>query len=278
MRTLKSVLSRLHSFARDLPWQVYDDFHCTRSSLADIHYKIPLTVVQTWETNMFGRTHRKALSLFRASNLAFDHFFLDSASRDQYMESNWASTEILYIYRAARHGVTRADIFRYCYIYDRGGFYTDIAKVPPSPLLNYLYSNPSLVLFTEASGYSQPFSLDNIQFITELGVHNAISPCYNTFFGATRSHKFLEYILEYVCRFAPFFAGQVFPVPRQAILALTGPAAFNYGLQRYLERYNNDGILVIPIHDPSIIKLPGANSRYLQVKSYIDHENETVLS
>lgn len=277
MRTLRAVTKSLHSIARDTPWRPYSSCSSSRSSRADLNYQIPLCTVQTWETNLFGRTHLNSLSRYRASNLAFDHYFFDSASRDHYMEENWPSSCILDVYRSARHGVTRADIFRYCYIFNCGGFYTDIANVPPSPLLTYLYSNPSLVLFTEASGFSQPFFLNDITSLRSLGIHNAITPLYNAFFAAAPSHKIFEFIIDYICRLAPFFSGQVFPMPRQAILALTGPAAFNYGVQRYLELYDCHDLLIVPIQDPNSIKLPGSSARYLQVKSYMDLRNELVL-
>jgi len=278
MRTLSAVLKCLYGYARDMPWMAYDSSICTSLSRADLNYKIPLTTVQTWETNIFGRTHHKALSRYRAANLAFDHYFYDSPSRDDYMETHWASSPILDVYQSARHGVTRADIFRYCFIYNNGGFYADIANVPPSPLLSYLYANPSLVLFTEASGYSQPFFFDASASLPKFCIYNAITPFYNAFFAAAPSHKIFEFIIDYICRLAPFFSGRVFPFPRQAILALTGPAAFNYGAQRYLDYCGCDDLLVVPIQDSSSIKLPGSSARYLQVPSYMDLRNEVVLN
>lgn len=278
MRFLRTGIKRILGYARDIPWQSYDENSFTSLSRIDLKYKIPLASIQTWETNVFGRTHRSALTRYRTTNLAFDHFFYDSARRDLYMETQWTSSSILDVYKSARHGVTRADIFRYCYIYKCGGFYTDIAKVPPSPLLGYLYSNPSLVLFSEASGYSQPYFFVNHEHLSRLGIENAISPFYNGFFAAAPEHKLFEYIIDYICSLAPCFSGQVFALPRQAILALTGPAAFNYGVQRYIENHGIDDMLVVPVRDPRSIKLSGANARYLQVKSYMDLSNDIVLS
>lgn len=277
MAIISTSFKSLRNLARDTPWNSIAEHQHPRLAHIDLGYQIPLSCVQTWETNLFGRMHHKSLTRYRMHNSAFHHFFYDAQRRDLYMESQWNSSDILKVYRSAVHGVTRADIFRYCFISQYGGFYSDIANAPPSPLLTYLSSNPSLILFTEASGYSQPFFFYRADYLSELGIENVISPFYNAFFAATPHHLLFSYIIDYIINLAPLFSSHVFSSPRQAILALTGPAAFNFGIHRYLEQCGTDGTLIVPIHNPRSIHIVGSEARYLQAKSYMDLTNEPIL-
>ena len=89
---------------------------------------IPQNVYQTWETRSLGKTHAKSIQEFRENNPTFSFYLYEKEKRDSYMESSWGGEDISKIYFKSIFGPMKADIFRYCVLYDLGGYYFDIAK------------------------------------------------------------------------------------------------------------------------------------------------------
>ena len=77
----------------------------------------------------------KMFSKFEQTNI----FYFSHEERDSYMKSFWGNSEIFNIYLNSTFQQSKADIFRYCFLFDNGGFWLDFKstiKVNPSNLLD----------------------------------------------------------------------------------------------------------------------------------------------
>ena len=95
---------------------------------------IPNNVYQTWETRYLGKTHAKSLIDFRNTNPSMSFYLYDKDKRDNYLKKNWSGHPIYSVYSNSLFGPMKADIFRYCILYDLGGYYFDLAKSCILPL------------------------------------------------------------------------------------------------------------------------------------------------
>ena len=87
---------------------------------------IPNNVYQTWETRYLGKTHAKSLIDFRNTNPSMSFYLYDKDKRDNYLKKNWSGHPIYNVYSNSLFGPMKADIFRYCILYDLGGYYFDL--------------------------------------------------------------------------------------------------------------------------------------------------------
>ena len=53
---------------------------------------------------------------------------------EDYMEKNWGKQKIYQIFKNSLIGPLKSDIFRYCILYDQGGYYFDISRACKIPL------------------------------------------------------------------------------------------------------------------------------------------------
>ena len=58
-------------------------------------YLIPPIIYQTWENNLFGKTHYKQILKFRKINHDLTFLLFDKKKRDKYMSERWSDHEIL---------------------------------------------------------------------------------------------------------------------------------------------------------------------------------------
>ena len=86
---------------------------------------IPNVVYQTWIDNLFGKTHAKGIKNFRALNPELEFNLYDSNDLDAYMQNSYGSHQIYQVYKNTKFGPMKADIFRYCILYEKGGYYFD---------------------------------------------------------------------------------------------------------------------------------------------------------
>lgn len=212
--------------------------------------KIPRIVYQTAESRLVHPTHAKSIAEFRRlnSNLAVELF--DRDARDRYMHATWGNHPIAGIYSRAVLGQMKADIFRYCIVFDRGGYYFDfnkgcraaITEMHPANaegLVSY-ERNPELLFPEErlASQLQNPFNLV-LQWA----------------FGFHAGHPLLRLVINRIVEIEPFFCNRVFRYPKQALLTMSGPGVFTSAFREYVrqegigtiaeagEDFNGEGIV-----------------------------------
>ena len=87
--------------------------------------KISPVVYQTWIDNKFGKTHAKSILKFRELNKNLSFRIYSNQMMEDYMEKNWGKQKIYQIFKNSLIGPLKSDIFRYCFVYDNGGYWMD---------------------------------------------------------------------------------------------------------------------------------------------------------
>ena len=237
--------------------------------------KIPQNVYQTWETRLLGKTHAKSIQEFREKNPTFSFYLYDKEKRDSYMESSWGKEDISKIYFKSIFGPMKADIFRYCILYELGGYYFDIAKGCKCPLNQLHDSNHIGVLtYEDTICYYPP---------NDPKLFSLLRP-FNHFlqWGLAFSSKnlFLESLINNICSDYKYYRDKVFENPKVAILNFTGPGMYTKVMRNYIS--NNDifdmSELDIKFNNNGIFKLKGSSVRHYIVPSYTYQKNSKIVS
>lgn len=98
---------------------------------------IPLEIIQTHATTDVPPNMARAIANIVALNPAFGYrFFTDDEAR-KFVTKNMPS-RVAQAFGMLVPGAYRADLFRYCYLYKKGGVYLDTGFVPKMPLLEAL--------------------------------------------------------------------------------------------------------------------------------------------
>jgi mannosyltransferase OCH1-like enzyme len=271
MYKIKKIFINIRNYIRDHPYKPIENETLASEPLSPETFKIPLHCIQTWEENLFPKTHRNSIELFRAKNSSFTFQFFDRDQREKFMFQYWGQHEIFKIYQDSRFGVMQADIFRYCVLYTLGGFYIDIAKSPPNTLLNYLSSNPKMVLFAEKEMNSPHLYPVPTELLSVLTIEESFMPILNSMIACIPEHPLLKKAIDNIVHRWKYFKDFELKYPRYGILSLTGPAMLLHAYHEYIQFESNRGMVkVIPISDLSSINLIGSEARWVRFPSYMD--------
>jgi mannosyltransferase OCH1-like enzyme len=263
---IKQLLAPLR-YWRELPLRECGD----RPALSQKpNQRIPSIVYQTWEDNLFGKSHLEEIHRFRDLNPEFDFVLLNRIQREDYLKQQWGNHPIYSIYQKSLFGPMKADIFRYCLLADRGGFYFDISKGCSVPL-RQLYQKTTEALITfephENPSLVNSPALQHLQHPTKLVLQWG--------FGFAPQNPILEKMIENICRHYPLYQGKVFASPKNAIRELTGPLMFTKTVHEVLAQgplphleqcgidFNNFGIFA----------LKGSKVRYMTAPAYTKAKN-----
>ena len=261
MNMLKRVLNHIRYF-RELPMGQLDD---RPASAAFAGQTIPPYVYQTWESVFFGKTHLKEIEKFRDRNPDLSFILFDKHLRDKYMKDFWGTREIYAIYQRTQFGPMKADIFRYCILFERGGFYFDISKGCRAPIRSLCASESLALISFESNDSIIPPDLAVAQqlehpdkLVLQWGM------------GFAPQHPILGRMIENICLHYPYFRGRIYPSPKSAILRLTGPGMFTKSVR---DAFKNEGLLNvaqagIDFNGNGIFALKGSRVRYLTAASY----------
>ena len=191
---------------------------------------IPGVVYQTGSTTSLGKKHHAEVSRFREVNKDMDFKFFGDEEQFDYMHQSWRNHPILKAYRLAKWPQMRADIFRYCILYENGGWYCDINKGIFLRLSSLMTQGEELITSCErneltlfpdisVSGQLQHPQLFSIQWA----------------FAASKGSPFLERLIDDVAALYVELREVKFYSVKQGVLMATGPGAFNRSLRAYLQ-------------------------------------------
>ena len=236
---------------------------------------IPNNVYQTWESRYLGKTHAKSILEFRDKNPTFSFYIFDKEKRDQYISSNWKNRLISKIYFNSLFGPMKADIFRYCILYDYGGYYFDIGKACSTPLENLHKSDDTGIITYEGNELFYPpgdeilFNLKRpFNYFLQWGL--AFSP----------NHAFLNELIKEIEKNYYLYKAKIFPNPKLAILNFTGPGIYTKVMRNYITRegLNKFSELDVNFNNYGIFKVNGASVRHYTVPSYTYIENSKICN
>ena len=234
---------------------------------------IPPIVYQTWETKDFGRKHAQAISRFRRLNGDLNFYLFDKSLRDSYMKTFWGERLISEMYFRSLFGALKADIFRYCLIQERGGYYFDISKGLDTRITALHQAEATGIISYENNPFQSQSFPGALSHPSNLAVQWG--------FGFSPSSRLLELHIRRIEANFENYLGRIFPKPKQAILELSGPVAFTQSLHEFASMNTDDfekiQQLGIDFDGHGIFSLPGSGSRYLRSPGYADSENQPIL-
>jgi mannosyltransferase OCH1-like enzyme len=90
-----------------------------------LHIVIPLTIYQTFSTKYLQNQMKQTVDNLRSANPEFKHVLMDDQDCSEYIRKNFSDSTYR-AYLALNPGAYRADLWRYCILYNEGGIYLDI--------------------------------------------------------------------------------------------------------------------------------------------------------
>jgi len=270
---IKSIEKKISYFIKRITEYPLKKLEDSKTS-AKIDNLIPNNVYQTWENKFFGKNHLKEIHKFRNINKNLNFYLYDKKNRDDYMKHSWKNNDIYNIYQEAKFGQIKADIFRYCMLYDRGGYYFDISKGCKIPLTDLHQSNSEALICNEPIYSTSP---------PNNKIFNLLKYPFNNFLqwglGFKKKHILLKMMINAIVEDYPNYANKSFYIPKIAILNLTGTNQFTKKTREYLEIYGDKKIIQAGIYfnNKGIFSMKGSRVRHHLIKEYADLRNMPIF-
>lgn len=106
---------------------------------------IPKIIHQTFETKNKPVGMAKACESWRVNNHDYVYLFYDASERIDFIKEHFEKP-VLTAYDTILPGAFKADLFRYCVLYIRGGVYVDSDTICLTSIDKYISSNDKLVV------------------------------------------------------------------------------------------------------------------------------------
>ncbi len=247
---------------------------------------IPNHIYMTWEENKFGKTHSAGLRQFRSRNMDCHFHLFNSKDCDEYMHTYYKNHRIYDVYMSAKPGAMKADIWRYCILYERGGFYFDINKCIEVPLSEYVLKDDLALVsyennfFTDVLSSNTIFAMPTIlrsdvkqhlQFINR--------PLLNWGLACVSAHPIFKKTIDNIVDYANYFRDKVFTNIREPIITLTGPIMFTRSYYDCLSEnvYFSARQCGIDFDGMGNPNMNGGWVRYIRSKSYVRVKNNKIF-
>lgn len=114
------------------------------SAPTNIH-GIPLIIYRTWNEKIIPIGMWKNIHKSLEMTPEFDHVFYDDTARLKSIEENFESN-VVKAYKCLKPGAFKADLWRYCILYVKGGVYIDMDIELVVPLLPILKENSRIYI------------------------------------------------------------------------------------------------------------------------------------
>jgi mannosyltransferase OCH1-like enzyme len=211
--------------------------------------RIPNQVFQTWKSDFLDEEHYENLKNFQELNADYQFIFYNDKDMHEYMDSAWGHHPISSIFRRTKVGAAKADIWRYCILFDLGGIYLDIDASFRQPLSQIIGEDNSEIIAFEAnqismnrSRYRKQIDQDLLPFKDFVQMVEDLKQCsfplqehvvlqWALFFKPR--HPILARVIEDITQNAPAFEGKVIHNMHKTICNLTGPIAYSKAVWQY---------------------------------------------
>lgn len=182
-------VEHLHKLDAEVP---YLPFFISHSKISSIQ-KIPKVVCATCEDRKkISGFYRKMWWNTVERNPEYDFYFYDKYDRERFI-LNYFGEKILNTYNKLIPGAYKADLFRYCYIYIKGGVYLDINKQILFPFREIIDPLADLIVVKEREmkkdylhGIYQAFlcAVPRLEFMFDV-VYKCVDNINNKYYGNT---------------------------------------------------------------------------------------------
>jgi len=243
---------------------------------------IPNVVWQTWSEPALGRTHARYLERFRRMNEGWSFVLVGDAECDAYMARHFADHPIHGIYRSARVGPLKTDIWRYAVLLREGGVYCDINKMLTVPLDELIAPTDHALIAAEDTPLLQPVSWQREPLpaaARERLQHPDLNRL-NWCLAFEPGHPFLARALERIVETAPTVRGRHFDDVKAAVVDYSGPRMFTRAVADAIDRdpsvaFSQAGLNFHGFGDQNIRY---SWVRYLQHRSYRHLPSQVIVA
>ena len=244
-----------------------------QKALRPPNQKITPIVYQTWVDNKFGKTHKRSLLNFRNINKNLSFKIFTNPMMEEYMLQKWGNKNIYTIFKNALIGPLKTDIFRYCILYDRGGYYFDISRACKIPLTKLHNKTSKFIITYEDTNCFIPPNNKNVFLLKR-----PFSHILQWGLAFEKKNKFLDLLIKEISKSYPFYKNKVFENPKLAVLNFTGPGMYTKVMRDYLSKCNKNDYkeLDIKFNGNGIFKLNGSQVRYHKEPSYTYLKNKKI--
>ncbi len=235
--------------------------------------RIPPVVYQTWVDNKFGKTHTRSLLNFRNINKNLSFKIFTNSMMEEYMQENWGNKSIYMIFKNSLIGPLKSDIFRYCILYDQGGYYFDISRGCKIPLTKLHDKNTKFIITYEDTDCYIPPNNSNI-----LLFKRPFSHILQWGLAFEKKNKFLKLLINEITKAYPYYKDKTFENPKLAILNFTGPGMYTKVMRDFISKKNRNDFkeLDTKFNGNGIFKLKGSQVRYYKEPSYNYLKNKKI--
>ena len=170
-----------------------------------------------------SRVNKSRLEEFNNILTPLNHMnilYFSHKERDNYMNSSWRNHEILNIYNNSTFQQSKADIFRYTFLYEHGGFWLDFKSSMLFNPADLLSEKNEVVLLLSPRIIEKEKQTNIDSEILRILKNRYIT---NWFIGSSHQSEFLEIVINNICEKSINYSGKNFENPKNAILEFTGP-------------------------------------------------------
>jgi mannosyltransferase OCH1-like enzyme len=260
-------------------FEVYFKIEITKvanTNFINTDYKIPLVVYQAWSTRFFTRTHAKEIKKFRQLNPNIQFNLLTHDEVNQYMLEFYKDQPIYQIFRKALYYQIKADIFRYCILYERGGIWFDIKSSIKIPLTQLFDCNSEAIISYEMNeiNFEQK---DNFKSSKIFQHPNKMILIWCLAF--CKKNIILKNVIEAICSNYTKYKNKIFSSPKNAILDFTGTHLFTKIVKQEMLNNNSMNIqqLGIDFNGYGEFLMKGSSLRYLSRPDYSMDKNRIII-
>jgi mannosyltransferase OCH1-like enzyme len=155
---------------------------------------IPRVIYQTWGTKALPPGMTDAVKQIKAANPGFRHELFDDADCRAFIEQNFPA-QVLYAYDSLIPGAYKADLWRYCILYLKGGIYLDIKFVPINGFSFGSMTDQEHFCLDTPTMPKTGISVYNAFMVVRPG-NDAMKQCIQTIYQHVRSKFYGEHALE----------------------------------------------------------------------------------
>lgn len=246
-----------------------------READREITQAIPAVVYQTWPNRQVDDEHFEGIERFRSLNPELKFTLFTEPERRQYMESEWSGHPIKGVFDNAIYPQIKTDVFRYCLLFERGGYYVDFNKA--------IYGN--------IRSFHQPESKALISYdmwethvLAPRNVAKQLDQPHKMFsqyaFGFSPRHQILSLVIDRVVELAEVFENRIVRSARDAVWALSGPGAFTTGVWEWISQSgaaNDLTITDVAFNGTAVYRIRGSHRKSVKNPYYGDGSDCLIL-
>jgi len=121
---------------------------------------VPLTIYESWHSNMVPEKMRDNIYNLLDTNPEFDYYLYSDDASIKFIETNY-EPEVANAFRTLIPGAYKSDLWRYCILYKMGGVYIDIKYYSVVPLIDIIRDNPVIFVRDRKGSCKEDIGLYN---------------------------------------------------------------------------------------------------------------------